>query len=166
MNESLARAAIKAVLESVSDIGQVHDYERYADDWEDFISLFLAENIGADDEKMLRGWTISLQGIPTSDQITFGSPGASGTTQVDYSYVIRGYHAVKDETASEKEWITLCAAVKTALDADTSLHSGVYDDGANGNFVSGKATMRTDFRMFSEILCHYTEIVLPVTEVV
>jgi len=174
LHVDLARAAIEAVLSGVTDIGQVHDYERYAADWETFISYFVAENIGDANEQMLRGWTISVRDIADPEQVTFGPPGGAGISEVTYYFVIRGYNAVIDQPAegetaakvSEKDWVTLCAAVKAALDADTSLHSGVYDDGANGNFVSELAAMRWDYRMFSDVLCHYAEIGLPVTEVV
>lgn len=166
-NEHLARARIKLVIESVTDIGQVHDYERFADDWDTLIDHYLAEDIGDDDEKMLRGWNVSLSDLRQHSQETFGAPGQAGTVDTSYYYTIRGFHAVDDAKETEKTFVTLCLNLIATLDAEPKLHSSVMDDGANGNFYGPPASAaRWDFRMFGDVLVHYAEIGLEVKEIV
>jgi hypothetical protein len=166
-NETLARAAIKTVLDGVTNIGSTHDYERFADDWETLIELYQA-SIGTDPVvKQLRGWNVSLAGIEPHEQQTFGGPGVAGTVEVSYDYRIRGYLAVDDASSSEKTFVTLTMALVAALDADAALHSSNMEDGANGNFYGPPvSSVRFDFRMFSEVLVHYAELQQILREVV
>lgn len=166
-HENLARAAIKTVMDAVTDIGATHDYERFADDWDTLISLYQAE-IGTDPVvEQLRGWNVSLAGIEPHDQETFGGPGAAGTVEVTYDYRLRGYLAVDDASASEKTFVTLTMALIADLDAAAPLHSSDREDGANGNFYGPPVTSgRFDFRMFSEVLVHYVELQQILKEVV
>jgi hypothetical protein len=166
-HEHLARARIKTVIESVTDIGQVHDYERFADDWDTLIEHYLAEGIGTDDNKMLRGWNVSLSDLRQHSQETFGPPGEPGTVETSYFYTIRGFHAVEDASETEKTFVTLSLLLIATLDAEPKLHSSVLDDGANGNFYGPPASAaRWDFRMFGDVLVHYVEIGLEVKEIV
>ncbi|MCK5557996.1 MAG: hypothetical protein KAJ01_06440 [Candidatus Hydrogenedentes bacterium] len=165
-HENLARARIMTVIASVTDIGQVHDYERFADDWDALIEHYVAE-IGDDNTKMLRGWNVSLSDLRQHDQETFGPPGQKGTVETSYYYTIRGFHAVEDASETEKKFVTLCLLLIATLDAEPKLHSSVMDDGANGNFYGPPASAaRWDFRMFGDVLVHYVEIGLEVKEIV
>ena len=154
-NETKARAAIKTVLDAVTDIGATHDYERFADDWETLI-LRYRTTIGSVDQ--LRGWNISLSAVE-QEQETFGAPGAVGTVEISYDYRIRGYMAVDDASGSEKIFATLTMALIADLDAAATLHSSNTQDGANGNFWGPPVpSARFDFRVFSEVLVHYVEL--------
>jgi len=166
-NEDLARAAIKTVLDAVTNIGSTHDYERFADDWDTLISLYQA-SIGTDPVvKQLRAWNISLAAIEPHEQETFGVPGAAGTVEVTYDYRLRGYMAVDDASASEKTFVTLTMSLVADLDAAATLHSSNREDGANGNFYGPPvSSARFDFRMFSDVLVHYVELQQILKEVV
>jgi hypothetical protein len=166
-HEDLARAAIKTVMESVEDVGEVHDYERFADDWDTMVSYFLAEELGDDDdESYLRGWTISLREFE-QEQETFGVAHGGGNTEIQYKYSLRGYEAVSDEDESEKSFVTLVLAVTAALDSAGTLHSANREDGANGNFYGPPVSVgRFDFRMFGDVLVHYVELQMVAAEVV
>ncbi len=166
-HEDLARAAIKTVLDAVTNIGSTHDYERFADDWDDLKAIYQAD-IGTDPVvPQLRGWNISLASIEPHEQETFGGPGAAGTVEVNYDYRLRGYLAVDDDSASEKTFVTLTMALMANLDAAATLHSSNREDGANGNFYGPPVTSgRFDFRMFSDVLVHYVELQQILKEVV
>jgi hypothetical protein len=166
-NEANARAAIKTVLDAVTNIGSTHDYERFADDWDTLISLYQA-SIGADPVvEQLRGWNISLAAIEPHEQETFGGPGAAGTVEITYDYRIRGYMAVDDASASEKTFVTLTMSLIADLDAAAALHSSNREDGANGNFYGPPvSSARFDFRVFSDVLVHYVELQQILKEVV
>jgi hypothetical protein len=125
----------------VANVGQTHDYERFADDWETLVARYQAM-IGATTQ--LRGWNISLAGIDPHEQESFGGPGAVGTVEVAYDYRVRGYMAVDDAAASEKTFVTLAIAIMAALDGDAQLHSSKRDDGANGNFYGPPAASLRD----------------------
>lgn len=160
-NESKARSLIKSVLESVNNVGKVHDYERYADDWDSLISLFVATIEGSEE---MRGWTISLSDV-RQEQESFGTFGGDNTLEVTYTYRIRGFMAVSDSDASEKTFAALVLAIMSALNASASLHSSVRDNGSGGEFYGPPCQARFDFRMFGDVLCHYAELVQEVKEV-
>ena len=166
-NEALARAAIKTVLDAVTNIGATHDYERFADDWETLITLYQVD-IGTDPVvSQLRGWNVSLAGIEPHEQETFGGPGATGTVEINYDYRLRGYMAVDDASGSEKTFVTLTMALITDLDAAATLHSSNTEDGANGSFYGPPVSSgRFDFRTFSDVLVHYVELQQVLKEVV
>lgn len=170
-NEDQARAQIQTTLETVTNIGRVHDYERFADDWDTLVEHYVAEGVTdteyEETEKLLRGWNVSLSDLRVHEQETFGPPGQAGNTEVTYYYVIRGYHAVDDEKASEKIFVKLALTAIATLDAEPNLHSSVRDNGSGGEFYGPPATAtRWDFRMFGDVLVHYCEIGLEVSEVV
>jgi len=162
-HEGQARAAIKTVLDGVANMGKVHDYERFADDWEALQTMYQADIAGV---SQLRGWSISLEDM-SQEQLTFGPPGTAGTDEVSYGYRIRGYMAVSDEDASEKTFVTLALTAKQALDDAAALHSSRLDQGAAGEFYGPPCpAARWDFRTFGDVLVHYAEIEILVKEVV
>jgi len=157
MNESVARAAIKTILEGVANIGQVYDYERYAKQWTALRSLFMADIGGT---QRLRGWVITLTAV-RQEPDTF-----MGGTHVYYDFLIRGFEAVDDSSASEKTFKDLALAVIQALDGDTNLNSNDYEGGAAGRFVSQPCDADFDYRMFAGVLCHFVEIRKTVEEII
>jgi len=52
------RTQIKTILEGVSGIGIVHEYERWAADWKGFLDLFKDAN------GWINGWSITRRAIP------------------------------------------------------------------------------------------------------
>jgi len=162
-NEAKARALIKSILSGVTGIGKVHDYERYANNWNAMVNFYLATGIGETGEEMLRGWNISLADV-SQEQESFGS---SGNKEVTYHYIIRGFHAVEDASATEKTFVALTLEVLDALDGNSQLHSANREGGSISYFDSEFAEQaRFDFRMFGGVLVHYTEIHQRVMEVI
>ena len=152
---------------TVEDVGQVHDYERYAEAWDEYVEFF-AYKVG--DMSILRGWTIALERMEGKSereaQEGFGGPGAASVVEATYLYRIRGYHAVNDKWESGKKFTTLTLQVLAALNAEPNLHSSNREGGANGIFYGPPVhDVPFDFRMFGDIVCHYSNIVYRLSEV-
>ena len=152
MTEATTRADIVTQVESVSNIGVVYDYVRYADTWDKFLELFKTTISG---EEVIRGWTITCISF-NETQLGYGDP---GTVQRDYVYQIRGYFGVDDSTASEK------AAMIVAEDVVETLRSSVESGSdAEGNLPAALTIF--EGRIFGDVLCHYAEITLSVRSLI
>jgi len=67
MSEATIRARIKTILEGISDIGVVHDYERTTADWSKYLELFKTTISGTD---QIRGVQIAYRGfVPNVDDM-------------------------------------------------------------------------------------------------
>jgi hypothetical protein len=131
------RARVKADLQAVSGIGQVHDYERFSNDPSSFASFFVSAGL-------VNGWTVV---------VGMESAWASGH-EVDrfYRVTIRGYRVVNDAAASAKSFDEEIDGVMTALENDWHLNHLVE------NLEGGIDATDPEYRVFGEALCHYIEI--------
>ncbi len=144
MSEVLIRAAIKTALEGVSGIGTVHDYERWANDWNDFLALYKTS------ANKINGWTITRQ------RTTEAHASSSHTERTHY-FKIRGIYALNDADETE---ILFQALIEAICDAFRALYR--IDSTAMNN-----EPIQVDLvenRMFGRVLCHYTELTLEVVE--
>lgn len=155
MSESGARARIKTVIETVSNVGVVHDYMRWTNEWPSLVALLKTTVSGA---SKLRGWMITCEGAPTPAANEFGP---IPTARRDYRYRIRGYYALDDSAATEKTFVAQVIAVCDALDNDTTLHNAnnYYDCSLSSADPIGHI-------MLGDVLCHYCEITITVTELI
>ena len=144
MGESIIRTAIKTTLTGVSNIGKVHDYERWAADWSKFIAYFRTSISGTD---QIRGWEISRKAPITED----------ATSVKKHTYSIRGYMGVEDAAESEKTFNALIEAAAAAFRADRTLGGAALGH----DFIQVDAL---DTRSFGGVLCHYAELSLTVYE--
>src|SRR5574337_407357 len=131
------RARIKADLQAVSGIGQVHDYERFTVDPSTFVSFFVSAGL-------VNGWTVVV-----------GMKSAwSSLHEVDrfYRVTIRGYRVLNDAAASAKTFDEAIDGVMTALENDWHLNHLVE------NLDGGIDAIDPEQRMFGSVLCHYVEI--------
>lgn len=133
------RARIKTDLQTVSGIGQVHDYERFSNDPTSFVSFFVSAGL-------VNGWTMVV-GMESR---------WSACKQVDrfYRVTIRGYRVLNDAAASAKAFDEEIDGVMTALENDWHLNRLVE------NLEDGIDATDPDHRLFGEVLCHYIEIKL------
>ncbi len=131
------RARIKTDLLTVSGIGQVHDYERFAADPTSFASFFVSAGL-------VNGWTVV---------VGMDSHWSSGH-EVDrfYRVTIRGYRVLNDAAASAKTFDEEIDGVMTALENDWHLNHLVE------NLEDGIEAGDPEHRLFGEVLCHYIEI--------
>lgn len=151
MSEATIRAQIKAELESVSNIGLVHDYDRLTTTWDELLARFKTTISGSD---QIRAWTIQWSGFEPGD------PQAMGGAFVRFHrFVIRGYLGLDDSAATEKTFSALVEDVCDELDGSATLHSlATYFD------TFWTSVPVCEARMFGGTLCHYAEIVLIVGE--
>jgi len=155
MSQATIRAAIYSAVGGVTDIGLVHDYERFANDWPAFLEIF---ETTIDSTKQVRGWMIGYRGVPQSNKQTF-VPGKSGIERV-HRFQILGIMGIDDSKESEKTFSVLAEAVCNALDDDVTLH-------VKGTFPRAKeVTMTFDPRPFAGVLVHAALISIDVTEVI
>jgi len=155
MSEATVRAAVKTVLDGVSNKGLAYDYERWQSTWDAYLTLFKTT---IDSIDQIRAWTISCTSF-TQERVEFRTEGKAGLLRT-YQYVIRGYLGLDDSAATEKTAIALAEDVIEALDDATTIRpptAGFYD--------AQPAQLRTfEPRMFGDVLCHYMEIGVAIQE--
>ena len=141
-NYSDMLAQIKTILESVTNIGKVYDYERFSNNWSDYRVLFKT-TIGTTDQ--IRAWTITRV---STDQKRHLSDGVHRQT---LTFTIHGYMGLDDANSSEKTFQELVESVMDAIDAKPHL----------GGMAAGSDPSQLKFfdhRLFGDLLCHHAEI--------
>lgn len=141
------RAAIKAAMESVPDVGTVTDYEPWATREEDLRRFFKPHAAAP-----FRGWTITREST--------GERAVTHDSNFEtHLMVIRGYQALTGEGASEREFQDLVETVRDRLRQE---EVGLFGQLCQ---FAGPATVRiVEARLYAGVLVHYCEIVLPCTE--
>lgn len=138
------REQIKAILEGVSGIGVVHDYQRWSATWEKFLDHF------KDPDGKINGWVFTREKTPATCE------SATHESRV-HSFKIRGYYGLKDEDATELTFQDLIENISAAFRAKRTLNSTAEDSGP----------FQVDLvepRLFGSVLCHYCELTLEVEE--
>ncbi len=145
MSESTLRAELKTLMEGITGVGMVHDYDRWTKDWKDFVALFKKPGT-----KNILGWEITRSGF-TIERMT------ANKFKMFHQFVLRGYYSINDKAKSEKAFNVVVGDVVIAI-----LSQGLTS--AEGEVIpkSGKLEPRT----FGGVLCHYVEIQVPVKEIV
>jgi len=150
VSEATIRAQIDTTVNAVSNIGIVHDYERWAADWSNILDYFKTE---ISSEEVIRGWTITCESFTqTLEQFNRGY-------LRHYTYKIRGYFGVDDAAESEKTAVAIVEDVVEALDADDTLH----DPDTYYKMFPVDCTI-FEARTFAGVLCHYAEVTLEIEE--
>lgn len=151
MSQAAIRTAIYDAVSGVSDVGQVYDYERHANEWNAFLDLFQSTITG---NEQILGWAVSYRGIITSERDTF-RPGSKSGLFRTHRFQILGIAGIDDANGSEKVFAALAEAVCDALDDDNTLQS----------YISvSPASMRFDPAPFSGVLVHGALIIIDVKE--
>lgn len=137
------RTAIADKMKTITGIGQVHEYERYAKDLSG-----LAEFYGNADGQ-LRGWFIRRQSV---EEIRDGRPLETVRWQ------IRGYMALSDANQSELQFNDLVDAIRTAFRVDCSLGGKVTTTATD----DGNGIQMPEFQqvLFANVLCHAVTLTL------
>lgn len=143
MSLSTVRAAIKATLQSVTDIGVVHDYERYSHDLAKLKTLYYSAP-----HSQLRGWFIRR--VKTAET---GILPPRYLEQVTWQ--IRGVMALDDAGASELVFDELLDAIRDAFRADRTLGGTVTKIGRlQPNAERGLQLDDSGPVLFGGVLCH------------
>lgn len=139
------RAAIKAKLLAVADIGQVHDYERYLKDQSKLASLYAST---AQVGNRIYGWY--LRRVRTAEQLV-----DAGRNYEDHFWRLRGFMSLDDGDASEKKFDIQIEAIRDAFRADLTL-GGICETHfkeANGE-QAGLQLEESEPVLFAGVLCH------------
>lgn len=104
------RDAIVSILSAIPDIGRVHAFERYANQFGDMSDLYLYNG-------QLRGWFVRRAAI--KENMIGLSPHETIT------WVIRGYMALSDERQSELEFDGLIDLIRDAFRLNYRLNGTV-----------------------------------------
>ena len=149
MSEATIRAALKTIIDDVADSGIVHDYERFADTWDDFLTLFKTTISG---NNVIRGWTITCESIPVTPFYHSGNRETGNDWELRYRF--RYYHGLDDANASEKAAIAIVIAVMKALNNASTIETGT------GIITPEKVAQCDVFepRTYGGVLCHYAEV--------
>ncbi len=148
MSLAAQRAAIVAILEGVPGIGVVHDYQRWAAQWADFLALFQDPT------------TQTVRGCTITREATAETWLTNAQVERRHTWVLTLMMALNDEAASEKTAQDLAEAVCDALRLDPALGGSAQGD-------SGPPQVRTFApRLFGSVLCHVAEIAMITKEVV
>jgi hypothetical protein len=136
------RAAIVATLRTVPDVGQVHDYERYAASRTGLQAMYSADG---GEQDVLLGWFVRRRSF-SAGRI------APGKRRVTTQWEITGYRALADAMQSELAMDALVDAIADAFEANAALGGLVrvrqQADPAGVELI--------DFApvMFAGVLCH------------
>lgn len=150
-NEATIRASIKTAIQTVTNVGVVYDYLRFASNWDDFLDLFKTTISGTD---MIRGWHFTCNGLnPSVERETFAGTFDSGEITRDYQYKILGYASLDDSAATEK---TFFAIAELVLDALSNRITGGKDN------IPTLTTFEP--RTFGGVVCHFAEITMTVED--
>ncbi|WP_230680869.1 hypothetical protein [Paracidovorax cattleyae] len=138
------RAAIVAALQSVPQIGIVHDRERYADGEAKFRSLYLYTPAGGAPE--VRGWW--LRRSATREH----SPSVARALNA-HTWSIRGYMSFRDDDATELVLDGLVEQFRSVVRADPTL-GGVVQPGPLDSQEDGVQVMDAGPVRFAGLICH------------
>lgn len=144
MSLSTIRDRIKTVLSAVTDVGtKVYDYERWAKDWNAYLSLFKANGL-------IKGWTITRAATPETNE-------TPTTNMRTHTFIIRGYYSLDDSAATEKTFQDLIESIATAFRTDPTLNGTAFDCGPLQVDIVGTV-------IFGAVLCHFCELKLLIQE--
>jgi len=115
MSQATILAEIKTLLETVTDIGNVHDYIRSTYFW----NQFFAEH--QDGTKIL-SWEISRVGTAQA-LATVGA--VEDLYHLTHSFVIVGHMSLSDELETEKTFQSLCDTIQDSFREDDNLNGTI-----------------------------------------
>lgn len=137
---ALHRAAIVATMQTVTGLGQVHAYERFAKQDAAFRDLYKSGD-------RILGWHVRRVSTRETSAVMGRYHGQIG-------WRIRGFMSIDDAAASEQAFDALIETLRDAVRADESL-GGVVDSTLDPD--SGQVGLQLDDSgpvMFAGVLCH------------
>jgi len=145
MSEATVRASIVALVDGVTNSGNIYDREPLTSTWDAFLDYF---KVTISDVAQIRGFTVSCEQIERQGLVSAGARNTGN--QARYTYRIRGYQSLNYVNDTENTFMAIVLAVMDALD-------GGIVSGDVFNAVLAQLSTYTP-RMFGGTLCHYAEI--------
>ncbi|MBI1397070.1 MAG: hypothetical protein GC151_13925 [Betaproteobacteria bacterium] len=136
------RAAIVSTLEGVSQIGQVNDYERFAEMASDLVAKYASGG-------RIKGWFVTRVRTAENDLDL-------GEVRRVHTWSITGYLSLDDADATSKTLDDLVESICSAFRADRTL-GGVVIDTKDMSDEFGPTGIQVDSMdpvMFAKVLCH------------
>lgn len=149
-------------ISAIPDIGNVHGRLRWAGSTDDYLDRF--QFIDSTGVKQIRGWMISpAESTPVRG--SFGDFGHLGGIQRTITLTVTGGMSFKDDADTERTWWDLVEIVTNTLDRQRELP--LPSTTKVQIYGIGPTVVRLNqHRLFGNILCHYTEIDVPVETVI
>ena len=146
--------AIKDRMETVIDVGIVHPYYRWNNDYTKFLKLFAYTPINK--PQQIRGWDITR---------ISGSEHKRGVYYRHHKFRLSGYMSLQDISQTDIEFQGLIEEVCNVFRniEDQGGATWYYMDGDDES-KSSPQVLGIRPKMFGNVLCHTTEIILTVTE--
>lgn len=153
MSESAIRTQIYTILNNVSNIGKVYDYERYFTSEGD-LALNIQSSITGIPQ--IRYWFVKRVGAPKTERYLIGK-GAAESFKIQHNFQIEGYLGLEDSLSTEKTFNTLIEAICAVFRGNETLNNTCfYHEYIKVATISQKMLMKR--------LCHYTILDLMVHE--
>jgi hypothetical protein len=141
---------IETVIESVSGIGQTHDYRRYSHDEATFKRLHKSGS-------KVNTWQIYRT---ETQELSGAEEGGSLHKDRDvHAITIEGFMSLKDSTASEKTFRTIIEGIRDALRLKQTLSGACF-------VIRSGPDVTQDSEMYNNVLCHHCLVTLAVEELV
>lgn len=138
------RDALKALVQGVTGIGNVYDYQRHVENEAELKSLYVSGS-------RMHYWCVTLG--PDEKFVETRYPASHSKAWI--TFAIRGYYALKDADATEKTFVNLVEDVLDALRSNKTL-GGVC-------LQSGPARWTGPNHVdIVNVLCHHAELIVPV----
>lgn len=143
------RTALATLLGTVTDIGVVHNRERFVVDPSSFLDMFKATISGT---PQIRAWLILRESMQPIEDTVFGE------ARHRHIFVLRGILGFQDSTDTYGKLQGLCDTVVALLNNQTTLSvSGVVVRGI------GPCALRSfEVGQFGSVLAHVAEIEVPI----
>lgn len=159
MSLTLIRAEIKTILEGVTGIGIVHNYERLSIDATKFLTLFKDTKTGKINGCMFRREKFTRQ------------HGMGGRVAIAHVFVLRRFTGLQDADATDISFDDVNELIADAFDTEAAEDLNGKCDTIHPDFgpMSGAAGIQLDIsepRMFGNVLCHYAEMRLCAVEII
>jgi len=151
MSLDAIRTAIVATMNTVTNVGIVHDYERYAKLEAEFKALYVAQIAG---KGQVRGWYVRRLATREVSQVI-------GRYQVTHEWLVRGFMAIEDAAGSEKVFDTLIESVRDVFRTDETL-GGVVSSTVTRD-AAGLQLEESVPVLFAGVLCHSARLKLITT---
>lgn len=146
------RTAIKAKIESVANIGLVHDYERYLKESSKLLTLY---STTLQTGTRIYGW--HFRRVRTVEQLV-----STGRNYTDHYWRMRGFMGLDDTDATEKKFDVQIELIRDAFRAAPNLgFTDVDTHFAEANANQGGVNVEeSEPVLFCGVLCHAARMAL------
>ena len=144
MSLSTVRAQVKTVIEAVSNIGTVHDYERYSKDWSTYKDFFKSGSVINFTQILRPSFIRTVEGSDATERVT-------------HNFLFKGAYSLDDSMATEKTCQDLVEGICQAFRDKPKLQD-------TAEVVIYPITGRLFNGMFGNVLCHIYEIEVSIRE--